>query len=103
MYAVDASPVRDRRHVRHLPGDRNRCPGFTCSSAPGRLHPFEILKAEVGKEITSGKLTRAQAHRKWNDLVFGVPERARESLSKEQRRKLERLLGQPYAFNRLPR
>ena len=59
----------------------------------------EKLKAEAGAEITSGKLTRAEAQRKWNAVIFGVPDRLREVLTNDQRKKLAELVGDPYAFD----
>jgi hypothetical protein len=61
---------------------------------------YKRLEAELGAEITSGKLTRSEAYWKLNDFSFGVPEKVRESLTAEQRKKLKQLLGEPYAFNR---
>jgi hypothetical protein len=59
----------------------------------------EKLRAEVGKEIASGKMARAEARRRWDAVTFGVPGRVREVLTDDQRKKLAELLGKPFAFN----
>lgn len=59
----------------------------------------EKLKAEVGKEVASGKMARAEANRKWNAVIFGVPDRVRDALTPAQRTKLVELIGDPFAFN----
>jgi hypothetical protein len=65
-----------------------------------QLHEVhEKVKAEVGKEISSGKMTRAEANKKWNAVIFGVPNQVREVLTDGQRKKLDELLGDPFAFN----
>ncbi len=64
----------------------------------GRLREaHEKLKKEVGEQL--GRYSRAEAHRRWNAVVFGVPERVREVLTEGQRKKLKEMLGEPFAFN----
>jgi hypothetical protein len=57
----------------------------------------EKLRAEVGKDL--GKVSRAEANKKWNAVIFGVPDRVRAELTASQRGKLTELLGEPFAFN----
>jgi hypothetical protein len=60
---------------------------------------YEEVKADMGAEITSGRFSRSEARKMYNAVVFSVPERVRELLTPEQRKKLKDLLGEPYAFN----
>jgi len=53
----------------------------------------------VGAEITSGKMTRAEAHKRWNAVIFGVPEQVRAVLTEGQRKKLAALIGAPFAIS----
>lgn len=51
-------------------------------------------------EINAGRISREEGRKIYNtDLGFGVPEKVREQLNDEQRKKLQDLLGEPYTFN----
>lgn len=57
------------------------------------------VRAEVGAEISSLKMPLPEAHKKWNAVIFGVPDQVREVLSSDQRTKLAEMLGVTFKFN----
>jgi hypothetical protein len=58
----------------------------------------EEICRELIADVRGGRISQQEAEKRYNKLSHTVPERVRAALTKEQRKKLHELLGEPYNF-----
>lgn len=61
---------------------------------------YREIGQKIQAEIKSAKLTEKEVKAKYGKEINGIPEKVRDMLSAEQKKKLDELIGEPFDFDK---